>query len=64
MEVLTEKSKILTERLAFKPCEYQWAYDYWFQQQNAHWMFQDRLLIIGDPVPGLIGIQLLIILET
>lgn len=41
MEVLTEKSKILTERLAFKPFEYQWAYDYWFQQQNAHWMFQE-----------------------
>lgn len=41
MEVLTEKSKILTERMAFKPFEYQWAYDYWFQQQNAHWMFQE-----------------------
>lgn len=29
---------ITTKRLAFKPFEYQWAYDYWFQQQNAHWL--------------------------
>jgi len=42
MEVLVDnKSKILTERLSFKPFEYQWAYDYWFNQQNAHWMFQE-----------------------
>lgn len=26
------------ERLAFKPFQYQWAYDYWFRQQNAHWL--------------------------
>lgn len=31
-------SRITTERLAFKPFEYQWAYDYWFKQQNAHWL--------------------------
>lgn len=41
MEVSTTTSKILTPRLAFKPFDYQWAYDYWFQQQNAHWMFQE-----------------------
>ena len=41
MHVITEKSEILTPRLAFKPFRYQWAYDYWFQQQNAHWMFQE-----------------------
>jgi ribonucleoside-diphosphate reductase beta chain len=41
MYVITEKSEILTPRLAFKPFRYQWAYDYWFQQQNAHWMFQE-----------------------
>ena len=41
MEVSTTKSKILTPRLPFKPFDYQWAYDYWFQQQNAHWMFQE-----------------------
>ena len=41
MYVTTEKSEILTHRLAFKPFRYQWAYDYWFQQQNAHWMFQE-----------------------
>lgn len=29
---------ILKERVAFKPFEYQWAYDYWFKQQNAHWL--------------------------
>ena len=29
---------LLTPRLAFKPFEYQWAFDYWFQQQNAHWL--------------------------
>lgn len=26
------------ERIAFKPFQYQWAYDYWFAQQNAHWL--------------------------
>ena len=41
MYVTTEKSEILTPRLAFKPFRYQWAYDYWFNQQNAHWMFQE-----------------------
>lgn len=25
-------------RITYKPFEYQWAYDYWFQQQNAHWL--------------------------
>ena len=29
---------ILKERIAFKPFKYQWAYDYWFNQQNAHWL--------------------------
>jgi len=29
---------LLKERLHFKPFEYQWAYDYWFKQQNAHWL--------------------------
>lgn len=28
----------MKERVAFKPFEYQWAYDYWFNQQNAHWL--------------------------
>lgn len=32
------KANIITERLPFKPFEYQWAYDYWEKQQNAHWM--------------------------
>jgi ribonucleoside-diphosphate reductase beta chain len=31
-------AKITEERLAFKPFQYQWAYDYWFKQQNAHWL--------------------------
>lgn len=31
-------SRLLTERLAFKPFQYQWAYDYWFKQQNVHWL--------------------------
>lgn len=30
--------KILEERIPFKPFEYQWAYDTWFKQQNAHWL--------------------------
>lgn len=30
--------KITQERIAFKPFEYEWAYDYWFRQQNAHWL--------------------------
>lgn len=29
---------ITKERVAFKPFQYQWAYDYWFKQQNAHWL--------------------------
>jgi ribonucleoside-diphosphate reductase beta chain len=29
---------ITKQRIAFKPFEYQWAYDYWLQQQNAHWL--------------------------
>lgn len=29
---------ITKERIAFKPFQYQWAYDYWFNQQNAHWL--------------------------
>lgn len=29
---------ITRERTAFKPFQYQWAYDYWFNQQNAHWL--------------------------
>lgn len=37
MEIQTI-APILTERLAFKPFQYQWAYDYWFKQQNAHWL--------------------------
>lgn len=32
------KSKILTPRLAFKPFQYEWAFDYWMKQQNAHWL--------------------------
>ena len=31
-------NKITEERVAFKPFQYQWAYDYWFKQQNAHWL--------------------------
>lgn len=31
-------SNIFKERIAFKPFQYQWAYDYWFAQQNAHWL--------------------------
>lgn len=26
------------ERIAYKPFEYQWAHDAWFNQSNAHWM--------------------------
>lgn len=29
---------ITKQRLAFKPFQYQWAYDYWFKQHNAHWL--------------------------
>ncbi|AWU44592.1 ribonucleotide-diphosphate reductase subunit beta [Blattabacterium punctulatus] len=29
---------ITKDRLNFKPFEYQWAYEYWFKQQNAHWL--------------------------
>lgn len=32
---------LLTKRLAFKPFEYQWAYDAWFKQQNAHWLHSE-----------------------
>lgn len=26
------------ERIVYKPFEYQWAFDYWFNQHSAHWM--------------------------
>ena len=29
---------LLDKRVEFKPFEYPWAYDYWFNQENAHWM--------------------------
>ena len=29
---------LFDKRIEFKPFEYQWAYDYWFNQQNAHWL--------------------------
>lgn len=29
---------LLDKRLEYKPFEYQWAYDYWFKQNSAHWM--------------------------
>ena len=29
---------ITEKRDAFKPFKYQWAYDYWEKQQNAHWL--------------------------
>lgn len=29
---------LLDERKAFKPRQYQEAFDYWFKQQNAHWL--------------------------
>lgn len=32
---------ILDERIAFKPREYEWAYDFWFKQQNAHWLHSE-----------------------
>lgn len=38
-------SKITTPRIAFKPFQYQWAYDYWFQQQNAHWLHTEISMV-------------------
>lgn len=29
---------VLDERMAFKPFQYQWAYQAWLSQQNAHWL--------------------------
>lgn len=29
---------ITEKRVEFKPFEYQWAYDFWLEQQNAHWL--------------------------
>ena len=29
---------IRDERIVYKPIEYQWAHDAWFNQSNAHWM--------------------------
>lgn len=34
-------SKITTKRLEFKPFEYQWAYDAFFSQHNAHWSWTE-----------------------
>lgn len=38
-------SRITTPRIAFKPFQYQWAYDYWFQQQNAHWLHTEISMV-------------------
>ncbi len=32
---------LLEKRIVFKPFEYQWAYDAWFKQQNAHWLHSE-----------------------
>ena len=32
------KSKLLQERIVYKPFEYQTAADYWLKQQQAHWL--------------------------
>lgn len=38
----TKKINMLfKKRIEFKPFEYQWAYDYWFKQQNAHWLHSE-----------------------
>ncbi len=29
---------LLTPRAVYSPFEYEWAYDYWFQQQTSHWL--------------------------
>lgn len=38
-------SEITTKRIAFKPFRYQWAYNYWFSQQNAHWLHTEISMI-------------------
>jgi ribonucleoside-diphosphate reductase beta chain len=40
-------SNILEERIAYKPFEYQWAFDYWFAQHSAHWMHH-QIQMQGD----------------
>ena len=33
-----KKSRLLQERIVYKPFEYQTAADYWLKQQQAHWL--------------------------
>jgi len=35
---MKEKKDLLTERIVYKPFEYQEAADYWLKQQQAHWL--------------------------
>lgn len=32
---------LFDKRLAFKPFEYNWAYEYWWKQNSAHWMKEE-----------------------
>ncbi len=38
---MTKKLKLTDERPYFKPFHYPWAYDYWLQHENVHWLFQE-----------------------
>lgn len=32
---------LFDKRIAYKPFEYPWAYDYWWKQNSAHWMKEE-----------------------
>ncbi len=35
---MAKKSNLLHERIVYKPFEYPQAYEYWLNQQQAHWL--------------------------
>lgn len=41
--------KIFTERNYYKPFDYPWAYQYWEQQQNVHWLPKE-ITTYGDDI--------------
>lgn len=36
-----KKYKLTQERPYYKPFSYQWAYDYWLQHEQSHWLFTE-----------------------
>lgn len=43
--MITKKTKLTDDRPYFKPFNYPWAYDYWLQHEQVHWLFSEVPLL-------------------